>query len=654
MASATPIRFESNPAGEWRARGLGYSFLFTAEEAHLRVGDRTIGLSFPGSSHAGKFEPADKFPAPTNYFIGKSYASVAAYARLRRTAIYPGINVVYYGNGGEMEYDFEIAPGADPSRIRIKFEGADAVTLNDRGDVVLTLGGGELVQRAPVVYQKRAAGEVVKVDSRYRIAKDGTVRVAVGNYDRAGTLVVDPAIAYTAYLTGSQTDWAVTMGHDQQGNIYMAGNTWSVDFPVTTDAYQAANNGNQDIWVMKLNPASASIVYCTYIGGAVNDTVTAMAVDANGVIYFTGVTASGDYPTSANALQSLTPAAGNTHAFVTMLDPSQAGTNGLVYSSYIGGTNFEEGDGIAVANGKIYVSGFTTSDDFPIVNGYQTGRVAGYDAFAVEIDPTQSGAASQIYGTYLGGSGQDLGRAIAVDQAGNIYVAGVTYSFDFPVMGNAVQPTYAGDGDVFLVELNPNAATLLYSTFLGGQSTDEAKKIIIDPAGRVALTGYTLSSDFQITQGAYQTAFGGNGNAFLSIVDLNQGLIYSTFFGGNGGEVAYDFRRDSAGRYYMAGYTMSPNFPVTSNALNAASAGGSVDGFVAVIDPTQPPFSPNALVYSSYVTGPGYQVVYGLDTGPTGTIYVSGLTTSNVFPSGYAANQFALKQSGFVMIFTIP
>ena len=213
MANATPIRFESNPSGEWRARGLGYSFLFTAEQARLRVGDRTIGLSFRGSSQAGKFEPADKFPAPTNYFLGNSYTSVAAYARLRRTAIYPGIDVVYYGNGGEMEYDFEIAPGADPSRIRIKFEGADAVTLNDRGDVVLTLGGGELVQRAPVVYQKRAAGEVVKIDSRYRIAKDGTVRVAVGNYDRAGALVVDPSIAYAAYLTGSQTDWAVTMGH---------------------------------------------------------------------------------------------------------------------------------------------------------------------------------------------------------------------------------------------------------------------------------------------------------------------------------------------------------------------------------------------------------------------------------------------------------
>jgi hypothetical protein len=665
LLSSTPIRFEAGPTGQWRAHGQGYAFQFTADGTQLRVGDRTIGLTFPGASRAARFDPSGEFQAPTNYFIGKSYRSVPAYARLHRIGIYPGIDLVYYGNGGQMEYDFEIAPGADPARIRMKFEGADAVSLNERGDVVLALGAGEVLQRAPVVYQKRPSGEIVKIDSRYRIAKDRTVRVDVGDYDRSGRLVVDPTITYTAYLTGSQTDWAVVVGHDSQGNIYMAGNTWSVDFPVTADSLQTTEGGNQDVWVMEITPSTSTITYCTYLGGAVNDTVTAGVVDTNGIVYLTGVTLSGDFPTTNSGFQSVSPAAGNNHAFVSVLNPTLGGVTALTYSTYLGGTTTEEGDGIAVANGMVYVTGFTTSTDFPVTaTPYQSTLVQPtcpanvtctyYDAFVAQLDPTQSGAASEIYATYLGGSSQDLGRAITADSAGNIYVTGVTYSFDFPVAGNSVQPTYAGDGDVFLSVLNPSAGTLTYSTFLGGQSVDEAKKILLDPSGRAVLTGYTLSPDFRITQGAYQTGIGANGNAFLSIVDLSQGLVYSTFFGGSGGEVAYDMKRDSAGRYLLAGYTMSPNFPVTANALNPSSVGGSVDGFVALIDPSQPPFSPNALVYSSYVTSPGYQVVYGADIDSSGTIYVTGLTTSSVFPSGFAVNTYALKQSGFVLLFTLP
>jgi hypothetical protein len=658
LLDAAPIRFEAvSGQTNWRARGSGYSFLFNDDAAMLRVGDRTVDLTFPGSDRRAPYRASDRFQASTNYFTGKSYSSVAAFARLHRAGIYPGIDVVYYGHGREIEYDFEIAPGADPSRIRMRFDGADAVSLNGRNEVVLTLGAGEIVQRAPVVYQKRASGEIVKIEARYRLAKDGTVRVALGKYNRADALVVDPAITYSAYLSGTQSDWATSIGHDAQGNVYMAGNTWSLDFPTSPDAEAVTSAGNEEIWVMKLNPAGgdSAIVYCTYLGGSVDDQVTDMVVDAKGVIYLTGVTLSGNFPTTPNALASVTPLGGNNHAFVTMLDPSQAGSAGLVYSTFLGGTNFEEGDGIAVANGKIYVTGLTTSDDFPTVGAYQSARVAGFDTFVVEIDPTQSGTASLIYGTYLGGSAQDLGRAIAVDAAGNIYVAGVTFSLDFPTAGNAYQTTYGGDGDAFLAELNPTNGTLVYSTYLGGQSIDEVKKIVIEPGGHVGMTGYTISPDYPVTQLAYNTAFGGNGNAFLTILDLTrqQGLVYSTFFGGSGGEVAYALRLDAAGLYYLAGYTMSPDFPVTANALNPVSMSGAVDGFIAVLDPTQPPFSPKTLVYSSYVTGPGYQIVYGLDVDSSGTIYATGLTTSTIFPNGFA-NPFALKQSAFVMLFSLP
>ncbi|HLH39485.1 MAG TPA: SBBP repeat-containing protein [Bryobacteraceae bacterium] len=673
LKNALPIRFEPESNGRWRARGLGYSFLFTSNGARMRLGDRNLTLEFAGAAESARFEGADPFSAPSNYFIGNTFKSVPAYGKLRRRGIYPGIDLIYYGRGSQMEYDFEIAPGADASRIRMRFDGADALKLNDAGDAVLALGSGEVVQLAPVVYQRRKSGEIVKIDARYRLASDGTLRVDLGNYDRAAKLVIDPVITYDNYLTGSSTDWVVSVAYDPQGTIDLAGNTWSTDFPTTSDAFQGSNSGNQDIWVMKLSP-QGGIVYCTYLGGAVNDTVKQMVVDANGVIYLTGVTASGNYPTTGTALQPVTPAAGMSHAFMTILDSSQGGgLPDLVYSTYLGGSDTDEGDGIAIANGFVYVTGWTTSPDFPVAGAYQaaigggcyvsggtTYNAAGsttdncWNAFAVKLDPTQPGVPSEIYGTFLGGSTQDMGRSIAVDAQGKMYVTGVTYSPDFPVAGNAVQPVYAGEGDVFVSVLDPGAGTLDYSTFLGGLGADEAKKILLDPAGRIAITGYTLSPDFQITQGAYQTTFGGNGNAFLTILDAKSGLVYSTFFGGSGGEVAYDMHRDSAGRYYLSGYTMSANFPVTPNALNPASVGGAVDGFIAVLDPSQPPFSSKALVYSSYVTSAGYTVAYGLDVDPKGSIYTAGVTTSNVFPSGYAQNSFALKQSGFVLVFTLP
>jgi Beta-propeller repeat len=674
LKNALPIRFEPDAADHWRARGLGYSFLFTPDAAVMRIGKRTVELKFTGASPIAKFQGSEKFAAPSNYFIGHTFKSVPAYGRLHRRGLYPGIDLVYYGHGGEMEYDFEIAPGADPSRIRMKFAGADAVNLSGDGDVVLTLDGREVLQRAPVVYQHRESGEIVKVAASYRLASDGTVRVALGNYDRAAKLVVDPTITYDNYLTGSSTDWVVSVAYDPQGNIDLAGNTWSLDFPTTSDAFDATSGGNQDIWLMKLSPQNGTIVYCTYIGGAVNDTVDQMVIDANGVMYFTGVTASGNYPTTSTALQPQSPAAGQSHAFMSIVDSSQGGgIPDLVYSTYLGGSDGDEGDGITIANGFVYVSGWTTSPDFPTAGAYQPAIGGGcyvsggttfdsagatpencWNAFVVKIDPTQQGFPSEVYGTFLGGSTQDLARSVAVDASGNIYVTGVTYDIDFPLAGNSVQSVYGGQGDVFVVELNPGAGTLLYSTYLGGAGIDEAKKILLDPSGRAVLTGYTTSPDFLITQGAYQTAFGGTGNAFLSIIDLTQGtLAYSTFFGGSGGEVAYDMHADSAGRYYLSGYTMSANFPVTANALNPTSAGGAVDGFIAVLDPSQPPFSPNALVYSSYVTSTGYTVAYGNYVDSTGAIYVGGVTTSNVFPPGYMQNAYVLKQSGFILIFTL-
>jgi hypothetical protein len=501
----------------------------------------------------------------------------------------------------------------------------------------------------------------------------GEWKVEMGAYNAREALIVDPTISYQAYLAGTSTDSVAAIAHDAQGRIYLAGSTESVDFPATTNSYQAVNNGDSDAWIMQLDPTQGAnaILYCTYIGGVADEFVKALAVDANNLVYITGSTDGDDFPVTASALQS--SIAGNTHAFVSMFDPSISGAGALLYSTFVGGSNNEEGDGIAVANGKIYVTGWTTSSDFPVAAGYQTTLAGSYDAFVIEIDPSQSGAASEIAATYLGGSGQDIARSIAVDAAGRVYIAGTTYSFDFPTTANAYQQSFDAGGDAFLAELDLGAVTLNYSTYFGGSGADEVKKILLTPAGNVAMTGYTMSSDFPITQNAYQTKFGGMQNAFISVLNVATGpagLLYSTYFGGSGAEVAYDLRLDAFGRFYIGGYTLSADLPVTGDALNQVSYGDGVDGFVAVIDPTA---SFKGLIFSTYITGHGTQSVNAVDVinppvgtttapsarplttetahaNPTVQMAVAGSSTGNIFPGNAPPNPDPGKSSVFLMI----
>ena len=302
LAASTPAPAKLLERGpiRWTARGRGYSFAFTDRATLLRVADRTVRLTFPGANRpAGnqRFQGELVQRAPTNYFLGlknngQKRLSVPAFARLRETGVYRGIDVVYYGNGGELEYDFEIAPGGDPSRIRMRFEGADAVRLNDRG---------EIVQRPPVVYQRRASGEIVNVAAAYRVARDGTVRLALAGYNPAEPLIVDPSIVYSLYLSGSIADFGLAIAHDSQGILYLAGNTYSTDFPSTGNPYQVTNAGNLDIWLMKLDPIAGVVIYSSYLGGPANDMMEAMSIDQNGVFYITGSSVSGDFPVTASA-----------------------------------------------------------------------------------------------------------------------------------------------------------------------------------------------------------------------------------------------------------------------------------------------------------------------------------------------------------------
>jgi hypothetical protein len=453
-------------------------------------------------------------------------------------------------------------------------------------------------------------------------------------------------ITFANFLPGSNNTVGVAVAHDAQGFLYFAGNTSAQDFISTPNAFFGLNRGTQNAWLMKINPFATSgdqvIVYSTYFGGSLVDSLKDMAVDsATGLVYLTGSTTSTDLLVTSGAFQ--TTQKGTANGFVAVFDPTQPAS--LIYASYLGGTGLDVPYGIATSSGKAYITGSTTSGDFPVVNATLPSSQGGTDMFISEIDPTKSGSASLIASGYFGGSGLDYGTSVAVDAAGFVYVVGVTYSFNIPLTAAPYQTSPRGSGDAFLVKFALEAPLILYSTYFGGTGTDGAKRVLIDPAGRVAIAGYTSSADFSITQNAYQPqlASGKSSNAtnvFLSIFDLTlppvQSLVYSTYYGGSVDEVPYSLRLDASGNYYLGGFSLSADLPVSQGAINVTSTRAGFDGFIAVINPGAQPL--NSLIYSSYVTGPGSQIVYGVDFDASGTIYSTGFSTSDIFPAGYQAH----------------
>jgi hypothetical protein len=662
--SQIPLRFEAMDAQKWVAHGPGFGVGFSQDGTFMQFGNRGLRLTLEGrealENKVGHFEGLDKSSVPTNYF-GRNSHSEDAFARLRQVGVYPGIDIVYYGKGQTLEYDFELAPGADPSRIRLRFDGADSIHLGPQGQVILSLDDRQITQNPPVVYQRGADRQIVGVPSSYVIEADGSIGIELGSYDTSRALVVDPTILFTDYLAGTSADVPIGIAHDKNGLIYIAGYSYSPDFPSFGTAYSGffVGTGQQAFTTVlaPLDPNGNFITYSGFFSGTFGDFLKAMAVDDNGVFYLTGYTDDFFFPVTSNAY--LSSNGGVRRSFVSVIDTKLPGASGLTYSTFFAGTTMDIPTGIAAAGGKVYVTGYTNSKDYPVTpNAYQSTLPGGsFDGWVAEFDPSQSGSASLVASTYLGGSGLDTPRSIAVAADGQVYVAGYTRSSDFPTTPNSFRPFYAGAGDAFLTRLDLNAMTVTYSTFLGGSGQDQATKILVEPSGHVAIAGYTLSNNFPVTPGAEQSTQAGNGDVFLTILDpsakdFTTALVYSTYFGGSDGDVPYDLRRDAAGKYYLCGYTLSLDLPI-QNALAPVSDMGSLDGFVAVIDPAAPPLK--ALVYSSYLTGPGYQVAYGIDVDAKGVIYVTGTVLGDVFGGVGAHN--APPDSNlnvFLLVFSLP
>jgi hypothetical protein len=647
LLRSLPLRFEQDAQGRWSARGMGYALGFEDSAVTLRLPDGLARLSFEGASGLSKpsqWEPSEQMLAPTNYFRGNSFRAADAFGRLRRTSLYPGIDVVYYGKGQELEYDFDLAPGADASRIRMRFQGAQQVSIDPNGDLLLKFDGGQITQRLPTVYQRLASGEVVGVKASYRLANDGSIGVKLGQYDSALALVIDPAILYDFWLTGSNAQVAIAMGHDAQGFEYLAGYTYSPDFSLGSNGYQINYNSDEDCWLMKFNPFATSpgavIAYSSYFGGTLDDDLRSMSVDANGVMYFGGTTLSANLPMTANAAEGTIPnTSAEVNGFVAELDTNQAGLNALIYSSYYGGSTTTVINGVAGYLGEIYATGWTITPDLTTAgNIFQASINGGEDSFLVIFNPALANNSCNaidtlVFSSYVGGFADDVGRSIDVDANGLAYIVGNTFSSDFPVTTNGFQQIYNdGGGDAFVLQIDPVAGMITYGSFLGGTGIDVATKVQAESSGNIAIAGYTFSADFPLTANAAQLNYGGLGDAFVaelnpSAADQAVALVYGTYFGGSNTDVAYDMRRDSHGLFYIVGYTLSSDLPVTSNALAPASAEGGIDSYMAILNPT------SSLVYGSYITGMGNQVAYAVDNDASGNIYAAGYATGDIFPN---------------------
>ena len=555
-----------------------------------------------------------------NYFLGndptKWRTDVPNYSAVVYEDIYPGIDLKYYGNGKQMEYDFIVSPGADFSQIRIQYKGVKSISVDAAGHLVVETEWGTVTEMTPLVYQLKAI-ERIQVKGEYVLLGDDTFGFLLSEgYNPKLALVIDPVLVYSTYLGGGDNEWGYGIAVDNSGCAYVTGTTYSTDFP-TENPYQT-DQGDWDVFVTKLSSSGNSLVYSTYLGGNDGDIGRGIAVDASGAAYVTGWTESTDFPTENPYQGTLHGLAGFiSDAFVTKL--SNSGSS-LVYSTYLGGNSNEWGYDIAVdTSGAAYVTGYTSSADFPTEDPYQTDQGYG-DVFVSKLS---SSGSSLVYSTYLGGNSGDYGYAIAVDASGAAYVTGWTYSGDFPTE-NPYQ-TYQGDWDVFVTKLSSSGNSLVYSTFLGGNYRDCGKGIAVDASGAAYVTGWTSSTDFP-TENPYQT-YQGDWDVFVTkLSSSGSSLVYSTYLGGSDFDIGLGIAVDTFGAAYVTGKTYSHNFP-TENPYQSDRS-GYCDVFVTKLSSAG-----NSLVYSTYLGGTDYETVDGIAVDASGSAYVTGETGSPDFPT---------------------
>ena len=543
--------------------------------------------------------------------------------------IYPGIDVVYRGNQQQMEFDVVLRPGADPARIRLKFDCASKLSLARDGALVVTSAAGDLNIPLPVVYQE-VAGSKELVRGRYRLLPSGEVGFRLNSYDRSKALVIDPTIVYSGLLGGSNNTFAQAIALDSTGNAYVAGYTYAADFP-TTNSSVSAGHVVPDAMVTKIDPTGTSRVYSTVIGGSGSDAFYGIAVDSTGAAWMTGYTTSADFPLRSQSY-GYTPGAAN-YAVVVKLDPSGV----LSYSTYLGYN--ATGRAIAVdGSGNAYAAGVVTGTVPATPGAYLTSPAGGFDGFVTKFNST----GSVVYCTYLGGSGSDQAFGVAVDGSFNAYVTGDTTSASWANAPGGAQPTVGGSTDAFIAKLNPMGTALSYLTFLGGSQAEKGEAIAVDASGYAYVGGSTNSTDFPVTPGAYQNVLRGAQNGFVAKVN-NGGLsfVYVTYLGGVRSDDVHALAIDTNGNAYVTGQTNSAQFPTMApieaslpgngnSIFSTANSGTGWSSFDTSLPGTAAAVSPDPVVAGTVVASTETGVYRTTNSGTTWSLAPPGVSNAQI------------------------
>lgn len=659
-----PLAFERNQGQvnervKFLARTQSYQVFLAGTEAVFELknrGDATrrrdarsvaLRMAFVGANQAPKMSGIELLERKSNYLIGNDprmfVTDVPNYAKVQQHALYRGIDMVFYGNEQQLEYDFLVAPRANPKQIRFKLSGAQSMKMSDAGDLVLRTPAGNLTLRKPDAYQE-IAGQRVAVAARYVLAQNRQVGFELGNYDDSRPLVIDPILSYSTYLSGTSADYATGIALDAGRNAYIVGHTSSTDFPVK-GAYQKSRAGYQDVFVTKLNSTGTGILYSTYLGARRGSSYGyAIAVDGAGNAYITGTTDSASFPVTAGAYQTTNTGVAS---FVAKLNSSG---NALAYSTYI---NTASSSALAIDfSGNAYVAGKATSGFSITPNAFQTNNrstVSPYqNGFVLKLNAAGSAA---IYATYLGGSANDSVNGIAVDSSGNAFVTGTAKSADFPTT-NPYQAASMGQAEAFASKLNDTGTQLFYSTYLGGSADDYGRAIAVDGAGNAYVVGTTFSNDFPVWN-AFQSSRGHSDTAYSSAFVAKLGssgntMAYSSYLGGSpcasgpsgtscwltGGEEGLAVAVDQLGYAYLAGVSQSTGFPYLDSLERAVENTGYRRPFVAKIKPDG--------------TRRAYAAVFGVHThSPAAATGVATDGSGNAYVTGYLSYSLPVTVGAF-------
>jgi|GEM_PF-1455947 len=600
-----------------------------------------VRLQFVGANTPLEPVGGESLPSKVNYYRGSDpaqwRAGLPTYGDISYSGLYPGTDLKYEGYDGQLKATYILAPGADPDLIRWRYAGAQSMSVDEAGNLKVRVGATtadaqsqELVEHAPIAWQE-VNGRRVPVDVRYQIEGD-TIGFALGSYDAAHPLVIDPTLTYSTYFGSDEIDEGNDIAVDPAGNMYVVGATRQDD-------------DFGDVLVAKFSPNGQTLLFINILGGTRVDYADAVALDGAGNVYVAGAATSGNYPV-VNALQPVNN--GSYNAILTKL----TSTGQIVYSTYLGGSTLEFATDIAVdAAGNVYMTGGANSVDFPTVNAFQPVYGGDGDGFSSKINPAGS---ALVYSTYVGGSYADTSNGITIDAAGHAYITGQTQSLNFPT-ANAFQPQIAGsDYDAFVTKLSPSGSALVFSTYLGGSGgslpgVDNGHGIAVDSTGHVYVAGATEAPNFPTTEGSFQPFFRGYLDAFITkFTPDGQALVYSTYLGGTfswpyGADKALDIVVDGVGSAYVAGNTNSPDFPLRNPIQGEIN--DLYDAFIAKFNPEG-----SDLVYSTFLGGDGVppdftgnDIANGIVIDAAGMAYLVGTTESYNFP---VVNPYQFQSTG--------